>query len=90
MGDRAHRFLPGVLRWVFGRDTGDFALNFKKVGNSLDAAWKVFSKFIYPETADLPAETLQLQVSPIIIVFTAATGCPMTLAINLNINLFWI
>jgi len=72
------------------RDTGDFVLSFKKFGDSLDAAWKVFSKFIYPETADLPAETLQLQVSPIIIVFTAATGCPMTLAINLNINLFWI
>ncbi len=54
----------------------------------LDAPWEVFAQLIDPKAADLPAEALELQVAPIVVVLAATTSGPVNrLTVHFHIHL---
>ena len=46
----------------------------QQITDSLDAFRQILSELINPKSANLPAETLKLQVTPMVVVLTAAAS----------------
>ena len=65
------------------------AAMFNQLFDGLHTARHILTEFINPKPANFPAEALELEIAPMVVILAPATGSPVDrFAIHFNVNLY--